>query len=48
MKEALWQIDDRNYVFIYDDIENKLTKVEVIFSMEKRNIIEWEIIYHAL
>ena len=39
--DALWQIEDRDYDLIYRDSGRKIIKLGIIFSREKRNIIEW-------
>ena len=42
--EALKQIDDKGYAEPYAADSRKLFKVGVVFSSEKRNIVEWSVV----
>ena len=42
VKDALWQIEDKDYAHIYSDSGKELVKMGVVFSRETRNIVEWE------
>jgi len=41
VKDALWQIEDKDYSSIYADSGKKIIKVGIVFSRKQRNIIEW-------
>ena len=41
VEDALWQIEDKNYALIYADSGKKIVEIGVVFSREKRNILEW-------
>ncbi|MCL2804909.1 MAG: ATP-binding protein [Treponema sp.] len=43
VEDAMWQIEDKDYASIYADSGKKLVKVGVVFSREKRNIVEWAV-----
>lgn len=41
--DAMAQIDDKGYTIPYQADQRKLYKVGVVFSTEKRNVVDWEI-----
>jgi hypothetical protein len=41
VEDALWQIDEKDYAAIYSDSGKKMIKIGIVFSRERRNIIEW-------
>jgi len=43
VEDAMWQIEDKDYASIFADSGKKLVKVGIVFSREKRNIIEWAV-----
>ena len=43
VEDAMWQIEDKDYASIFADSKRKLVKVGVVFSREKRNIVEWAV-----
>ncbi|MCL2805821.1 MAG: ATP-binding protein, partial [Treponema sp.] len=43
VEDAMWQIEDKDYVSIYADSGKKLVKVGIVFSRELRNIVEWAV-----
>ena len=42
VEDALWQLEEKDYASIYSDSGKKIRKIGIIFSREKRNIVEWE------
>jgi len=43
VEDALWQLEEKDYASIYSDSGKKVVEIGVVFSREKRNIIEWEV-----
>jgi len=43
VEDAMWQIEDKDYASIFADSGKELVKVAVVFSREKRNIVEWAV-----
>ena len=44
VEDAMAQIDDKGYAIPYTADTRKLYKVGVVFSTEKRNVVDWQII----
>ncbi|MCL2442233.1 MAG: ATP-binding protein [Treponema sp.] len=43
VEDALFQIEDKDYASIYSNSGKNIIKIGIIFSREKRNIIEWKV-----
>ena len=43
VEDAMAQIDDNGYTIPYQADSRKLFKVGVVFSTEKRNVVDWKI-----
>ena len=43
VEDAMAQIDDKGYTIPYQSDSRKLFKVGVVFSTEKRNVVDWKI-----
>jgi len=43
IEDALWQLEEKDYAQIYSDSGKKIMEIGIIFSREKRNILEWEV-----
>lgn len=44
VEDAMAQIDDKGYAIPYTADSRKLYKIGVVFSTEKRNVVDWQII----
>ena len=42
IKDAIWQVEDKDYAAIYADSGKKIIILGIVFSREYRNIVEWE------
>jgi len=43
VKDALLQLSEKNYLSIYSDSGKTIFEIAIVFSREKRNIIDWKI-----
>ena len=43
VKDAMWQIKDKDYGIIFKDSGKNLIKTGVVFIREMHNIIDWKI-----
>jgi len=43
IEDALWQLEEKDYAQIYSDSGKKIIEIGIVFSREKRNILEWEV-----
>jgi len=43
VEDALWQIEDKDYASIFSDSGKRVIEVGVVFSREKRNIVDWKV-----
>jgi len=43
VEDALWQLENKNYADIYAYKGKEIYEIGIVFSWEKRNIIEWKI-----
>jgi hypothetical protein len=42
VEDALWQLEEKDYASIFSDSGKKVIEIGVVFSREKRNIVQWE------
>jgi hypothetical protein len=43
VEDALWQLEEKDYALIYSDSGKTVVEIGIIFSREKRNMVEWEV-----
>jgi len=43
IEDALWQLEEKDYAAIYADSGKNIIEIGIIFSREKRNIVNWEV-----
>jgi len=43
IEDALWQLEEKDYALIYADKGKEIIEIGIVFSREKRNIVEWKV-----
>ena len=43
VEDALWQLEEKDYISFFADSGKRVVEVGVVFSREMRNIVEWEV-----